>query len=73
MANFRKPGSFAGVESYVPLKKCTCKKSHCQKKYCECHSAGIRCGPSCECVDCYNRDELDEKGEDYRVSITVKG
>ena len=50
MANFRKPGSFKDVGSYVPMKRCTCKKSHCQKKYCECHSSGIRCGPHCECV-----------------------
>lgn len=34
MANFRKPGTFNGVTAYVPERKCTCKKSKCQKKYC---------------------------------------
>lgn len=47
MANFRKPGSFVGVKAYVPERKCTCKKSHCQKKYCECHNAGMKCSSLC--------------------------
>jgi hypothetical protein len=47
MANFRKPGSFVGVKTYVPERKCTCKKSHCQKKYCECHNAGMKCSSLC--------------------------
>lgn len=34
MANFRKPGTFIGVGAYVPERKCNCKKSKCQKKYC---------------------------------------
>ena len=35
-------------------KGCNCKKSNCLKKYCECYSAGIGCGPSCHCEDCKN-------------------
>lgn len=33
---------------------CICKKSHCQKKYCECFNAGIACTDSCKCLDCEN-------------------
>lgn len=35
-------------------KKCNCKKSTCQKKYCECFNAGRPCTPQCNCVGCHN-------------------
>jgi hypothetical protein len=35
---------------------CKCRKSACLKKYCECFSAGTRCGPNCRCVGCKNRN-----------------
>jgi protein lin-54 len=34
---------------------CRCKKSHCQKKYCECFLAGLRCTYLCSCEDCLNK------------------
>ncbi|KAI9919102.1 hypothetical protein PsorP6_011497 [Peronosclerospora sorghi] len=33
---------------------CHCKKSACQKKYCECYQAGVACGENCRCIDCKN-------------------
>ena len=34
---------------------CTCSKSKCAKKYCECFSYGEKCNPNvCSCVDCHN-------------------
>ena len=33
---------------------CNCKKSQCQKKYCECYNSGIACGVECKCEDCAN-------------------
>lgn len=29
---------------------CHCKKSACQKKYCECFQAGVLCGDNCRCI-----------------------
>ena len=29
---------------------CHCKRSACQKKYCECYQAGVQCGENCRCI-----------------------
>ncbi len=35
--------------------RCTCEKSKCVKKYCECYSKGEKCSrDKCKCVNCYN-------------------
>ena len=33
---------------------CTCTKSNCNKKYCECYKAGIKCNEKCRCLNCMN-------------------
>lgn len=33
---------------------CKCKRSGCQKKYCECYRAGATCGHECVCSGCKN-------------------
>lgn len=33
------------------IRSCTCKKSSCLKKYCECYQGGYKCTSSCKCVD----------------------
>ena len=47
VVNYRQPGYFAGVPEHVPTRKCTCKKSLCRKKYCECYNAGLKCTEYC--------------------------
>eukprot|EP00658_Telonema_sp_P-2_P025053 TRINITY_DN20089_c0_g1_i6.p1 TRINITY_DN20089_c0_g1~~TRINITY_DN20089_c0_g1_i6.p1 ORF type:complete len:209 (-),score=31.92 TRINITY_DN20089_c0_g1_i6:103-729(-) len=36
---------------------CRCKRSSCQKKYCECYQAKVACNESCQCVGCRNSEE----------------
>ncbi|KQJ85912.1 hypothetical protein BRADI_4g02410v3 [Brachypodium distachyon] len=35
-------------------RKCTCKKSGCLKKYCDCYQGGAGCSINCRCDDCKN-------------------
>lgn len=34
---------------------CKCKRSHCQKKYCECFQGGVSCTEACQCLNCANQ------------------
>jgi len=33
---------------------CSCQRSKCRQKYCECFAAGVPCGDRCKCKDCQN-------------------
>ena len=33
---------------------CTCSKSNCCKKYCECYKLGKKCTNKCRCINCMN-------------------
>ena len=53
---------------------CTCKKSECLKKYCECFFKGKLCSKKCQCFKCFNTFELQSKkrklnDEDKKESI----
>lgn len=43
---------------------CRCKRSRCQKKYCECYGAGFACTANCVCTDCENGNILSPRAED---------
>lgn len=40
---------------------CNCKKSKCLKLYCDCFAYGTGCGPECNCVDCSNVEDNEER------------
>ena len=43
-----------GVELKQVRRGCKCRKTKCQKKYCECYSSGQPCGIFCQCEGCAN-------------------
>lgn len=54
------------------LKKgCNCKKSQCQKKYCECYEAGLKCEAHCKCEECKNTVDNKKKIEENEVKNKI--
>ena len=51
----RNPHAFKPkIVNEVHQKGCHCRKSACQKKYCECFQAGVPCTSECRCTGCKN-------------------
>ncbi|RLN55890.1 hypothetical protein BBJ28_00019823, partial [Nothophytophthora sp. Chile5] len=50
---------------------CHCKKSACQKKYCECFQAGVPCGENCRCIDCKNQAPCVAHANDSSAATAV--
>jgi hypothetical protein len=48
---------------------CTCSKSGCNKKYCECYKEGLKCNIKCRCINCLNAEEPLEKIEKESTKI----
>ena len=49
------PSDSRGGDPLASSRGCNCRKSFCQKKYCDCFSQGRKCSPSCHCDGCSNR------------------
>ena len=47
---------------------CTCSKSGCNKNYCECFKAKVKCNNKCRCIKCLNKedenDDIKEKDKE---------
>ena len=44
---------------------CTCKKSKCLQRYCECFRLNGFCSADCACTECYNRSEFKEVRDEF--------
>ena len=49
---------------------CTCSKSGCNKNYCECFKAKVKCNNKCRCIKCLNKQ--DEKKDIEETKIIMK-
>uniref|UniRef100_A0A7S1G299 CRC domain-containing protein n=1 Tax=Corethron hystrix TaxID=216773 RepID=A0A7S1G299_9STRA len=54
-------GGGSGVGGMTGAPECTCRRSRCLKKYCDCVRAQRPCGPACKCKDCLNPFRLSNK------------
>ena len=50
---------------------CTCSKSGCNKKYCECYKEGLKCNIKCRCVNCLNGEDISDKNNDCEKIIAL--
>jgi len=64
-------GSVITVESHN--RGCNCRKSGCQKKYCECYHAGVLCGAKCKCQGCQNCGDADQTSSERPNKIESFG
>lgn len=56
-----------GVRSHA--KGCNCQRNLCQKKYCECFNAGVRCSALCRCAGCLNEKEAGVGSRVYKPIV----
>ena len=52
-------------KSKTELITCTCTKSGCNKKYCECYKNGTKCNSSCRCVGFENTENGKKIKEEF--------
>eukprot|EP00658_Telonema_sp_P-2_P080648 TRINITY_DN8068_c0_g1_i2.p1 TRINITY_DN8068_c0_g1~~TRINITY_DN8068_c0_g1_i2.p1 ORF type:complete len:298 (+),score=50.10 TRINITY_DN8068_c0_g1_i2:61-954(+) len=55
------------------LRGCSCKRSACRKKYCECFSTCRDCTSACKCVGCENDGTKDDDERCYSEWLVPQG
>ena len=51
---------------------CTCSKSGCNKKYCDCYKENQKCNIKCRCINCLNvEDNLEKSNNDNEKIINL--
>ena len=46
---------------------CTCSKSGCNKNYCECFKAKVKCNNKCRCIKCLNKQDEKKDIEETKI------
>ena len=44
---------------------CNCSKSNCTKKYCECYKQGFKCNSLCRCLECKNKNYINNDTNNF--------
>ena len=53
------------IQNDISFISCTCSKSFCNKKYCECFKAGKKCSEKCRCLHCLNGNNNNEINDNF--------